>query len=544
MRTNLPVTNTETLLPEGEFIYSRTDLHGSIVEANEAFANISGYQREAMLGQPHNMVRHPDMPKEAFADMWQDLKAGLPWRGLVKNRRSDGGYYWVVANASPVRENGRVVGFQSVRSRPSREDVRAAEDAYRRIREGDRSIRIEHGRVVPARRSPWAVFTSAPVQLVGVGSLLLILAAGAVAQSFVSLPFLRELMLGAGGLGLLWGLCFLFGFVPGLTRDAEALHAYLGRLLATGDLRQRFELSRCDVLGDIARDADRFVSSVQATVQGMGDTARQVAVVSGEVASGVSNVNEAARVQSDATSSAAAGIQQITVAIGEVAEHAGATRGAAQTASEVSERGGQVSAKACDMIMILADTVRDAAGQVELLGQQSVEISRITGVIREIAEQTNLLALNAAIEAARAGEQGRGFAVVADEVRKLAERTGKATQEISAMVAGIQGETQKAVDGMRDGAGQVRDGVLLVQGAQTALQEINAQMERTLGMVNDITHSSAEQRSAMTLMAQNIERVASMTDQNVAVVSQTQSAVASLDQSVDRMSKAIGQFVV
>lgn len=112
------------------------------------------------------------------------------------------------------------------------------------------------------------------------------------------------------------------------------------------------------------------------------------------------------------------------------------------------------------------------------------------------------------------------------------------------MVAGIQGETQKAVDGMRDGAGQVRDGVLLVQGAQTALQEINAQMERTLGMVNDITHSSAEQRSAMTLMAQNIERVASMTDQNVAVVSQTQSAVASLDQSVDRMSKAIGQFVV
>ena len=135
-----------------------------------------------MIGQPHNMVRHPDMPAEAFEDMWRDLKAGLPWRGLVKNRRSDGGFYWVVANASPVREHGQVVGFQSVRSRPSRDDVRAAEDAYRRIREGDRSIRIAHGRVVPAHRSPWAVFTFG-AGAVGRGgwACCVLLAAGAVA---------------------------------------------------------------------------------------------------------------------------------------------------------------------------------------------------------------------------------------------------------------------------------------------------------------------------------------------------------------------------
>ena len=122
MRNNQPVSDRETRLPEGQFIYSRTDLKGVITEANEAFAEISAYRREEMLGENHNIVRHPDMPPEAFADMWRDLGAGRPWRGVVKNRRKDGGYYWVVANTSPIRENGRIVGYQSVRTTPCPEE--------------------------------------------------------------------------------------------------------------------------------------------------------------------------------------------------------------------------------------------------------------------------------------------------------------------------------------------------------------------------------------------------------------------------------------
>ncbi|BBR40814.1 hypothetical protein WP3W19E03_33390 [Aeromonas veronii] len=124
MKINQPVTNVETLLPEGEFIYSSTDLKGVIVEANEAFVRISNFTRDEMIGQSHNMVRHPDMPPEAFADLWRDLKAGRPWRGIVKNRRKDGGFYWVVANVSPVRENGQLIGYQSVRARPTRKKSR------------------------------------------------------------------------------------------------------------------------------------------------------------------------------------------------------------------------------------------------------------------------------------------------------------------------------------------------------------------------------------------------------------------------------------
>ena len=544
MHEGRSVTNVETLLPEGEFIYSRTDLKSIIVEANKAFADISGYTQEQMVGQPHNIVRHPDMPAEAFADMWRDLKAGRPWRALVKNRRSDGGFYWVVANASPVRENGQIVGYQSVRSRPSRDEVAAAEAVYKRIRDGDRSIRIEHGRVVPARQSPWALFNTIGVQTIGSGILLMLLASLKLVGAVVELPFENEIMIALGLIALPWAAWLLFVSMPKLNRDVAAIDGYLENLLTTGDLRQRFDLSRQDMLGKVARKIDRFVSSVQATVQGMGNSAETVADVSGEVSSGVGEVDRAARRQAEATQSAAAGIEEITVSIGEVAEHAASTRVAAESASEAARRGASLSADAVSSIEVLAGSVKSAAGRVEQLGEKSKEISRITDVIREIADQTNLLALNAAIEAARAGDAGRGFSVVADEVRKLAERTTQATTDISRMVAGINDETGQAVSGMRSGTQHVEDSVRLVSEAEQALRDINEQMTKTLGMVNEITHSSEEQRNAMQLMAQNVEQVAAMTDQNVSVVTQTNAAVTRLDRASARMRKAVEQFAI
>ena len=544
MRNNQPVTNVETLLPENEFIYSQTNLKGIIVEANKAFADISGFTQEQMVGQPHNIVRHPDMPPEAYADMWEDLKAGRPWQGLVKNRRSDGGFYWVVANASPVRENGQIVGYQSVRTRPSREQVAAAEAAYKRLRNGDRSIRIEHGRVIPARLSVWARFNDVRVQTLGGSLLMVLMAALLVLAPLVAVPFEGDLMLGLGALTLPWALWMLFGSMPRLNRDLVALDDFLRKVLSTGDLRHRFSLARYDALGRISRKTDRFISSVQATIQGMEDTARGVADVSGEVRSGVVTVDKSARKQADATQTAAAGIEEITVSIAEVAEHASSTHAAAASVSKSSKRGAALSEEAVHSIRTLADTVKASAARVELLGEQSIEISRITDVIREIADQTNLLALNAAIEAARAGEAGRGFAVVADEVRKLAERTTKATLDISQMVSSISADTHQAVEGMRAGAVHVEDSVKLVGQAEEALREIDAQMSRTLEMVNEITHSSSEQRNAMQLMAQSVEQVADMTDQNASVVSQTSAAVERLDNSVARMRKAVGQFAI
>jgi len=544
MKTNLPVTNVETLLPEGEFIYSSTDLKGVIVEANEAFAKVSNFTREEMIGQSHNMVRHPDMPPQAFADLWEDLKAGRPWRGLVKNRRKDGGFYWVVANVSPVRESGRVVGYQSVRSRPSREEVAAADSAYKRINNGTESIRIEHGRVVK-RRSAWLnALLSVRSQMILVGLLALVPAIEGLSDHLGGPTFPDVVAVAVTTVTILYALYFLFIYVPLTTRDLNETSEWLENVLSTGDLRKRFDLERRDVIGSIARKADKFASSMQATIQGVADIAQQVAVATEDVHAGMKSSHDSAIKQSEATSSAAAAIEEVTVSIGEVAAHAKTTMETATHTGEVSRQGTLVTQNASRTIESLAGTVRHSAEQVESLGHRSEEIGRVTSVIKEIADQTNLLALNAAIEAARAGEQGRGFAVVADEVRKLAERTARATQEIADMTLSIQNETQTAVAGMRSGAQQVAEGVQLVNATEESLRQINLEMGKTTEMVGEISHASNEQQSAMVLLAQNVERVANMTEQNVVVVDQTSATVDRLNAVVIRMRKSTTQYGV
>ena len=542
MKVNLPVTDVESVLPDNEFIYSRTDLKGVITEANEAFCKISNFTREEMVGQSHNIVRHPDMPPAAFEDLWRDLKAGRPWRGIVKNRRKDGGFYWVVANASPVRENGQIVGYQSVRGRPTREEIAAAGSAYERIRKGDKSIYVEHGRVVKRRPAMIDALLSLRCQMTFAGL------GGAIASTLLLLMLVGDVSLptsavaGMAAATLLISTYFLLLYAPAVVRDIAATNDWLERVLSTGDLRLRHDLPRRDLVGSVARKADKFVSSVQATLQGMNDVAGQVNVATREVHAGIDNVHRSAQAQSEATSSAAAAIEEVTVSIGEVANHAQATRSTAEAAGATAHQGAKVTDNASQTIESLAGTVRIAAEQVESLGKRSEEISRITGVIREIADQTNLLALNAAIEAARAGEQGRGFAVVADEVRKLAERTGKATQEISDMIQSIHTETHAAVTGMREGAGQVAEGVTLVGEVADSLRRINEEMDHTTQMVGEISHSSAEQQTAMLDLARNVEQVAAMTEQNVAVVSQTTATVGYLNGVVDRMRKAVQQY--
>ena len=542
MRNNQPVTNVETMLPAGEFIYSSTDLQGNILEANDAFCRVSDYTPEQMIGNPHNMVRHPDMPAEAFADMWKDLKSGRPWRGLVKNRRRDGGYYWVVANASPVRQNGSVVGYQSVRGQPGRDEVAAADAAYKRIRNGDKSIYIEHGRVV-ARRAGWmTALASLPFQMLLVGLLALLPALLRVVEAVAGITLLPSINLAIGGVVAVLAMYFLFIAMPSALRDLNALNDALEQVLATGNLRQRFALSRRDVIGSLSRRADMLISSLQATLQGMSNVAELVGTSTQEVSGGVNAIHSAASAQNDATSSAAAAIEEIACSTSEVAAHAKNTYAAAEATGQASREGVAITHKASATIESLSKTVCESAEHVESLGRRSEEISRIVGVIREIADQTNLLALNAAIEAARAGDTGRGFAVVADEVRKLAERTALATQEISSMIKTIQQETGIAVAGMRSGAAQVGDSVSLVNQAEAALCRIDEEMTATVRMISDISHATAEQQVASTQLAQNVERVAAMTEQNVSVVTQSNAMVGQLESAVGRMNKAVRQY--
>ncbi len=175
MRSNLPVTHQEVMLKDGEIIVSKTDLKGRITYVNQTFLDISGFTEKECLGEPHNMVRHPDMPPEAFADLWNNLKQGRPWTGYVKNRCKNGDHYWVKANATPLFESGQVVGYMSVREKPSREAVSAAEAAYAKIRAGNSGLVVVEGQALPDSKFKLALRKITVAQRVMASFLVLLL---------------------------------------------------------------------------------------------------------------------------------------------------------------------------------------------------------------------------------------------------------------------------------------------------------------------------------------------------------------------------------
>lgn len=542
MKVNLPVNNLETSVPEGEYIFSQTDLRGVIVEANHVFCKISGFSRDEMVGHSHNIVRHPDMPPEAFEDMWTCLKAGRPWRGIVKNRTKQGGFYWVVANVSPVRQNGEVIGYQSVRTRPAREDIIKAEAAYGRITKGDKSIKVSRGRIVRSHRTAMEALTNPAVQFSVTGLLFFLLAAGSFVEHFLSTGYLLSAMAAISVLGVLWGAFSALFFLPGLYRDFKKIREALDYILCTGDLTRSIAVDRKDRLGEIAFSMESLVMSTKSIIQGMEDNAKQVALVSEKVAKSVKEESESTSVQNDATFSISAAVEEIDATISDVAVRTTGTRQAAEKTRKESLECVAMSEKTEQSIMGLSDSVKVAAAQVERLGEKSKDIDRITGVIHEIADQIRLLSLNAAIEAARAGDLGRGFAVVADEVRKLSERANKATQEISETIGAIIEETDGAVQSMRKGAEFVSQGVERVQQVRSTLSDIAVEMQQTEDMITEIENATNEQREAVSNVASNLNQVSNMAIRTENASKSTNEAVVILNREVLRMRAAAQQF--
>jgi methyl-accepting chemotaxis protein len=215
-----------------------------------------------------------------------------------------------------------------------------------------------------------------------------------------------------------------------------------------------------------------------------------------------------------------------------------------EVSGEQATSNGVVIRQTVQGIHELSGKVESAAERVFVLANAGKNIGKLVQEIREIADQTNLLALNAAIEAARAGEQGRGFAVVADEVRKLAERTAAATREISDMTDGIHTESELAAQSMHRGAEQVEASVALVAAAKATLDGINGEMESTAVMVSEISLATEEQGRAMEDISGNVSHIAEMAERNRGVAAQSEVLAERLNGAMDRMSKAVGQYVV
>jgi aerotaxis receptor len=514
MRNNGPVTQREYMLPPGTTLVSTTDLQSHITYCNPAFVETSGFSRDELIGQPHNLVRHPDMPAEAYRDMWDTLKSGQPWTALVKNRRKNGDHYWVRANVTPVLEGGRVTGYMSVRTAPSRAEIEGAEALYAAMRAEAAAGQLAHtlhrgdvrvaglgaaiGRLLqPGIGARLTLTTMAGTLAVG-------LSAGLLAQWGMGAAAAISLLVGAGVAAWLRHLAL----VP--MRDAVAAV----RRMSAGDLSGVLPADRQDEVGQLNRGLTQLNVNLQAIV---GDVRREVegiTLASSEIAKGNHDLGTRTESQASNLQQTAASMEQITGTIRQTADTAQAAAQMAGEAAAVAERSGQAAS--------------DVAQRMGEIRQSSQRIAEIIGTIDGISFQTNILALNAAVEAARAGEAGRGFAVVASEVRALAQRTSSAAREIKVLI--------------EDSSSKVEAGSRLAEATGETTRQTQDAVRRVHALISEISSATSEQSKGVSQVNAGVTELDSITQQNAAMVEELSAAASSLHVQAEVVSQAVRIF--
>ncbi|HSI94523.1 MAG: methyl-accepting chemotaxis protein [Methylophilaceae bacterium] len=340
-------------------------------------------------------------------------------------------------------------------------------------------------------------------------------------------------------------LLFHFTTLRPLSKRLDGIsHFLLDTAECGGSLERRLDWDTLvnDEIGDIGRWTNSFVDKIDDTVSSVLGVAERVGASASSLSKISAKVAESSHHQNNSATATAGAVEQMSASIAQVSSHANSTEEISRNASDLSEEGKHVVRDAIHEMQKTAGSIADLSSLISNLDRRSDEISVILNVIKEIADQTNLLALNAAIEAARAGEQGRGFAVVADEVRKLAERTAQSTTQITGMVGTIQDETQRAVETMQVCRDQAERGVALAARAGESLEKINGGADHTRRMVGEIVMATREQSKTGADIAQNIEQIARMAGENNAQVQDASRAAYTLEQLATDLQKAVNKF--
>ena len=450
MRKTGAVTQREVKLKPGEQIISATDPKSRITHVNDTFVSISGYSREELIGEAHNILRHPDMPGAGFKMMWDRIQSGKPWMGLVKNRCKNGDHYWVDAYVVPVWEQNKIVGYESVRVKTEADAQARAELLYGRLNAGKKPFTMSD-------------YVRAYLPFAGFGlalGVLLIVLLNLVSFGNVGLGGQAILLLAAPLLGTVLFPRLLqrhMGHATEVVDDAVAQYVYTGDIGPLGRSRLAVLMQQHHLrtvlgrLGSLAGDLSNATHLTSASIHQVADRVGQ---------------------QRNDTDTVASAVHEMSATIREVAEN---TRLTATRTVEVSQQVRDSNAalrNAVNKVQALNEEVNQANSVISQLATDSGSIKSAVDSIGAIAEQTNLLALNAAIEAARAGEQGRGFAVVADEVRNLAQRTQDSTVSISGLLNHLAEATQRAVTAIERSHKEAAEGVEVINQAGDQMDQI------------------------------------------------------------------------
>lgn len=689
MKNNQPVTQREVAFPPNTYLVSRTDLKGIITYVNDAFVDISGFSREELIGSSHNIVRHPDMPQAAFADLWATVKQGLPWRGLVKNRCKNGDFYWVDAFVTPIKQDGRTIGYQSVRTPALANRRSVAEAAYRAAgqtgslpRTGRRSLSLA------ARLWGSIALILALMLLVGVIGLrsigesnhslevlyqdkqlpsnlankMMFLLADNRAQVMLALqhdpanpsaklhdhpldlhientlknrqeinatldelkkhalneqeqalfakfsatrerysseginvarrllqegkhqeanellllkinPLYAEMKRDGEALiselshsaaethqaaearyatirnltiGSLLGALLLGGIggwllIRSITRP---LHRAIGHFerISEGKLTDEIDIEGRDETGLLLCNLATMQVMLKAMLDNINAASRAIDSRCQQLEAQMKQVAEQSEQQQASVEGVAAATEEFSQSVQEVAANVQETAAAARDSQDkVSQSNANINQSMIATTRVV-EAVQASNSTIDQLNRSIAKIGDITKVIADIASQTNLLALNAAIEAARAGEQGRGFAVVADEVRKLAERTTTSTADINTTVSEIQTVTAQAVSSMTVAANEVDTGIGMLRESVAGLQGIAESAGVVTQMSTQISDASRQQGIASEEVAQSMQQITDLIEQNTASARAAQQAADELLATSRELEQLISSF--
>ena len=498
MRNNQPVTQQEYHFSAAQTLVSITDRQGNISYCNPAFVTVSGYTEDELIGQPHNIVRHPDMPSEAFRDLWETAASGRLWSALVKNRRKNGDHYWVKAHVTPISDDsGHILGFMSVRTAPTRAEVEQAEQLYAQLHaeaSGNRqTIRLQQGKVKHGglwQRLKAIVDGDARTKSIS-GNLVLVTAVALVAQL---LPWPALL--------LAIPLAIWLMHLQNLRLSIKPLHGILVDLerLASGDLTRTVGTGSSGVIGELQQALVQLVVNMRTVIHDVRLESESLHNTIEEIAAG--NRDLSARTESSASS-----LEETVASMEEL-------NGTVQHSAATAENGAAQSRHTAGLAEHSHVAVQAVAETMSEISESSRRIGEITQVIEGVAFQTNILALNAAVEAARAGEQGRGFAVVAAEVRALAQRTTEAAREIKHLIA----ESTQRVKIGNERATEARERV----------QEAVGAVKNVATVLDEISNSAREQRQGIVQVSEVITHLDTVTQQNAAMVEELSATADSL----------------